>query len=54
LGYFLAPNFDGTASETLHAGEIYQWKVYADDSGDNGIQTLISTSEDLLGIFKLQ
>ncbi len=46
-------NFDGTASESLKAGEIYQWKVYADDSRDNGIQTLISASEDLMGIFKI-
>jgi len=46
-------NFDGTASEALKAGEIYQWKVYADDDRDNGIQTLISSSEDLLGLFKI-
>jgi hypothetical protein len=44
-------NFDGTASETLQTGEIYQWKVYADDSKDAGVQTLISASEDLMGIF---
>ncbi len=46
-------NFDGTASEILKAGEIYQWKVYADDSRDSGVQTLISASEDLLGIFEI-
>jgi hypothetical protein len=46
-------NFDGTASETLQSGQIYQWKVYADDSRDNGVQTLISSSEDLLGIFEI-
>jgi len=46
-------NFDGTASESLQAGKIYQWKVYADDSRDNGVQTLISASEDLLGIFEI-
>jgi hypothetical protein len=46
-------NFDGTASETLKAGEIYQWKVYADDDRAEGIQTLISASEDLLGIFEI-
>jgi hypothetical protein len=46
-------NFDGTASETLNAGEIYQWKVYADDSRESGIQILISASEDLMGIFKI-
>ena len=44
-------NFDGTASESLESGQIYQWKVYADDSRDSGIQTLISSSEDLLGLF---
>jgi hypothetical protein len=47
-------NFDGTASETLQAGEIYQWKVYADDSRDSDVQTLISASEDLVGIFEIQ
>jgi hypothetical protein len=46
-------NFDGTASETLHAGEIYQWKVYADLYGNLGVQQLISASEDLMGIFKI-
>jgi hypothetical protein len=46
-------NFDGTASESLKEGEIYQWKVYADDDRNSGIQTLISASEDLMGIFKL-
>jgi hypothetical protein len=46
-------NFDGTAIESLESGNIYQWKVYADDSRDSGIQTLISSSEDLLGLFKI-
>jgi hypothetical protein len=46
-------NFDGTASEALQAGEIYQWKVYADDDRADGVQTLISASEDLLGIFEI-
>jgi type 1 fimbria pilin len=46
-------NFDGTASETLKTGQIYQWKVYADNDRDNGVQTLISSSEDLLGLFKI-
>ncbi len=44
-------NFDGTASETLKAGDIYQWKIYADDDRLSGVQTLISASEDLRGIF---
>jgi hypothetical protein len=46
-------NFDGTASETLKTGEIYQWKVYADDDRADGVQTLISASEDLLGLFEI-
>ena len=46
-------NFDGTALETLQVGEIYQWKIYADDSKDAGVQTLISASEDLMGIFEI-
>ena len=46
-------NFDGTASETLQAGAIYQWKVYADLYGTLGVQQLISASEDLMGIFKI-
>jgi hypothetical protein len=49
----VAFNFDGTASETLQAGEIYQWKVYADFYGTLGVQQLISASEDLLGIFEI-
>jgi hypothetical protein len=46
-------NFDGSASETLQAGEIYQWKVYADFYGTLGVQQLISASEDLMGIFEI-
>jgi hypothetical protein len=46
-------NFDGTASESLQAGEIYQWKLYADFYGTPGVQQLISASEDLMGIFKI-
>ena len=46
-------NFDGTASEPLKKGEVYQWKIYADNSRDKGIQTLISSSEDLMGIFEI-
>jgi len=46
-------NFDGSATENLIPGEIYQWKVYADDGKDPNIQTLISASEDLLGIFEI-
>ncbi len=46
-------NFDETASEALKPGENYQWKVYADDGREDGVQTLISASEDLLGIFEI-
>ena len=46
-------NFDGSATETLKSGEIYQWKIYADDDRADGVQTLISSSEDLMGIFEI-
>jgi hypothetical protein len=46
-------DFDGAASETLQAGQIYQWKVYADLDGTFGVQQLISASEDLIGIFEI-
>ena len=46
-------DFDGTASETLQPGEIYQWKIYADNDRADGVQSLISASEDLLGIFEI-
>jgi len=47
-------NFDGSAIEALIPGEIYQWKVYADNGRDPGVQTLISSSEDQLGIFTIE
>ena len=47
-------NFDGSASEDLIPGEIYQWKVYADNGLNVDVQTLISSSEDQLGIFTIQ
>jgi hypothetical protein len=46
-------NFDGSASEPLKAGGIYSWKVYADNSSNLNIQGLISSSEDLRGIFQV-
>jgi len=47
-------NFDNTASDSLlHIGETYRWKIYADNNDDLNIQVLISSSEDLLGIFKV-
>ena len=45
-------NFDGSASDTLRPGETYRWKVYADDDASANVQTLISSSEDQLGLFK--
>jgi hypothetical protein len=32
---------------------VYQWKIYADDSADPNIQTLLSSSEDLRGLFQI-
>ncbi len=46
-------NFDGSATEPLKAGGIYSWKVYADKSANVDIQGLISSSEDLRGIFQV-
>jgi hypothetical protein len=45
-------NFDGSATAQLVKGEIYQWKIYADNDAAANIQKLISSSEDLMGIFK--
>ncbi|MEN8193479.1 MAG: carboxypeptidase-like regulatory domain-containing protein [Bacteroidota bacterium] len=44
-------NFDGSAVEELKSGNIYQWKIYSDDDAQQGIQRLLSSSEDLMGIF---
>ncbi|MFC1585803.1 carboxypeptidase regulatory-like domain-containing protein [Fibrobacterota bacterium] len=46
-------DFDGSAIEPLRDGGIYQWKIYGDDSADPNIQTLLSSSEDQLGLFKV-
>ena len=46
-------DFDGSATEQLQPGEIYQWKVYADADAAPNIQGLISSSEDLMGLFKI-
>ena len=46
-------NFDGTAKSLLKHDEVYQWKIYADDDALNNVQTLLSSSEDLLGLFKI-
>ncbi|MEJ2103212.1 MAG: hypothetical protein P8X47_01400, partial [Ignavibacteriaceae bacterium] len=44
-------NFDGSALSQLQPGNIYQWRLYADDDAAPNIQTLLSTSEDLMGLF---
>lgn len=44
-------NFDGSASGELQSGQVYQWKIYADDDILPGVQTLLSSSEDLKGLF---
>ena len=49
-------DFDGSATEALVPGEIYQWKVWADKGSppqDSFVQQLISTTEDLRGIFQV-
>ncbi|HQO09534.1 MAG TPA: carboxypeptidase-like regulatory domain-containing protein [Clostridiales bacterium] len=48
-------DFDGTASAQLVPGEIYQWKLWADKGTavDSGVEQMISSSEDLLGIFQV-
>jgi hypothetical protein len=46
-------NFDGSASSQLQPGNIYQWRLYADDDATSGVQTLLSSSEDLLGLFRV-
>lgn len=46
-------DFDGSASSALVPGEIYQWSIWADDDTAPGIQTLLSSSEDLRGLFQV-
>lgn len=49
-------NFDNTADTSLiplTPGETYQWRIYADDDDAAGVQTLISSSEDLKGLFQV-
>lgn len=45
-------NFDGTATILLQDGETYRWKIYADDDDALNVQTLLSSSEDQMGLFK--
>ena len=44
-------NFDGSALLNLQSGNIYQWRIYSDDDATAGVQTLLSASEDLMGLF---
>ncbi len=44
-------NFDGSALMQLQPGNIYQWRLYSDDEATAGVQTLLSSSEDLMGLF---
>jgi hypothetical protein len=46
-------NFDGSASLPLQPGNIYQWRIYADDDAKSDVQTLLSSSEDLMGLFRV-
>ena len=45
-------NFDGTATTLLQDGETYRWKIYADNDDALNVQTLLSSSEDQMGLFK--
>lgn len=44
-------NFDGSALSQLQSGNIYQWRLYSDDAATPNVQTLLSSSEDLMGLF---
>ena len=44
-------NFDGSASSELQIGNIYQWKIYSDVDANTGVQSLLSSSEDQMGLF---
>jgi len=44
-------NFDGSATALLQDGETYRWKIYADNDASPNIQTLLSSSEDKMGLF---
>ena len=46
-------NFDGSALMQLQPGDIYQWRLYSDDETTSGVQTLLSSSEDLMGLFRI-
>ncbi|OGJ89437.1 MAG: hypothetical protein A2268_12260 [Candidatus Raymondbacteria bacterium RifOxyA12_full_50_37] len=44
-------NFDSSAVAPLVSGSTYHWKIYADDDALAGVQVLLSSSEDLMGLF---
>jgi hypothetical protein len=44
-------NFDSTAVEPLVMRQTYSWKVYADFFNRKEVGQLISSSEDLRGLF---
>ena len=44
-------NFDESALTQLQSGNIYQWRIYSDDNDAPNVQTLLSASEDLMGLF---
>lgn len=46
-------NFDSSAVEPIKWGYSYRWKVWADKDATDGVQQLISSSEDWLGLFYL-
>lgn len=46
-------NFDGSATEPLKWGCEYRWKIWADKGVQAGVQQLLSSSEDLMGLFCL-
>jgi hypothetical protein len=45
-------NFDSSGIQ-LSYGTLYRWKVWADKGADTGVQQLISSSEDLMGLFAI-
>ena len=45
-------NFDSSGIE-LSYGTLYRWKVWADKGGEKDVQQLISSSEDLMGLFAI-
>jgi len=46
-------NFDSSATEPLKWFHSYRWRVWADKDASPGVQQLISSSEDWLGMFMI-